>query len=118
MFSRKRNCIRSLAKVLLAIFLFTFTASQVLLLSEVNLREQGFIVAKSKATSPAAQSPFEKTEVDEKYAEEKSTNFLLIVESLFVTRADADLYLASTGRSAWSNSRHTPLYLFIRKLLI
>ncbi|HEX6223774.1 MAG TPA: hypothetical protein VFZ52_05160 [Chryseolinea sp.] len=118
MFSRKRNCIPSLAKVLLAIFLFTFTASQVLLLSEGNLREQGFVVSKSKTTSPAAQSPFEKTELDEKYAEEKSTNFLSIVESLFTTPADDELHLVSTDRSAWSNSSNTPLYLFIRKLLI
>jgi len=115
---RRRNHISSLAKVLLALFLFTFVISQAVLISRATFNPQGFVVSKSKTASPNSQSPFEKTEKDEKHAEDKSVYFLLLIESVWFTLTDVQEYSFYTDPNAWGNSAQTPLYLLIRTLLI
>jgi len=107
-----------MAKLLLALFLFTFGVSQVVLISRTNFNGQGVIVSQSKTTSPTSQSPFEKTEKDEKRAEGKSIYFLVQVASVFLTLAEAQEYSFYTDQHSWANSTQIPLYLFNRTLLI
>ncbi len=117
MLNRKRNR-RSMAKLLLALFLFTFAVSQVVLISRTNFNRQGVVVSQSKTTSRTSLSPFEKTEKDEKHAEDKSVYFLMLVESVFLTLAEEQEYSFYTDQNSWANSTHVPLYLFNRTLLI
>ena len=117
MLNRKSNR-RSLAKLLLALFLFTFAVSQAILISQNSFNRQGVVVSQSKTTSPTSQSPFEKTEKDEKHAEDKSVYFLMVVESVFLTLAERQEYSFYTDANSWGNSAQVPLYLLIRTLLI
>jgi hypothetical protein len=107
-----------MAKLLLALFLFTFVVSQVVLISRTNFNRQGVIFSQSKTASPTSQSPFEKTEKDEKHAEDKSVYFLMMVESVFLTLAEKQEYSSYTDQNPWGNSTQVPLYLFNRTLLI
>jgi len=107
-----------MAKLLLALFLFTFSVSQVVLISRTNFNRQGVVVSQSKTTSPTSQSPFEKTEKDEKRAEDKSVYFLMVVESVFLTLAEEQEYSFYTDQNSWANSTQIPLYLSNRTLLI
>ena len=118
MFIRRRNSISPLARILLALFLFTFIVSQAILISGVSFSPSGFVISKSKATSPNSQSPYEKTEKDEKHMEDKSVYFVLLVESVLFTLTETQKYSFYTDPNSWGNSAQTPLYLFIRKLLI
>ena len=107
-----------MAKLLLALFLFTFAVSQAILISRTNFKGKGVIVSQSKTTSPTSQSPFEKTEKDEKHAEDKSVYFLMQVGSVFLTLAQEQEYSFYTDQNSWANSTQVPLYLFNRTLLI
>jgi hypothetical protein len=117
MLNRKRNRINSIAKLLLALFLFTFAVSQAVLIAQTKFNRRGVIVSQSKTTSPTSQSPFEKTEKEEKHAEDKSVYFLMLVESGFLTLAE-DEYSFYTDPNSCGNSAQVPLYLLIRTLLI
>ena len=117
MLNRKSNR-RSMAKLLLALFLFTFAVSQAVLISRTNFNRHGVVVSESKTTSRTSLSPFEKTEKDEKHAEDKSVYFLMLVESVFLTLAEEQEYSFYTDPNSWGNSAQVPLYLFIRTLLI
>jgi len=117
MSNRKSNR-RSMAKLLLALFLFTFAVSQAVLISQPNFNRQGVVLSQSKTASPTSQSPLEKTEKDEKHAEDKSVYFLMVVESVFLTLAEEQEYSFYTDANFWGNSSQTPLYLLIRTLLI
>ena len=118
MLNRKRNRISSMARLLLALFLFTFAVSQAVLIAQTNFNRRGVIVSQSKTTSPTSQSPFEKTEKDEKHAEDKSVYFLMLAESAFLTLDEEHEYSFYTDPNAWGNSAQVPLYLRIRTLLI
>jgi hypothetical protein len=107
-----------MARLLLALFLFTFAVSQAVLISRNNFNGDGIIVSQSKTTSPTSQSPFEKTEKDEKHAEVKSAYFLMRVESVFLTLAEEQEDSFYTDQNSWGNSTQVPLYLFNRTLLI
>ena len=117
MLNRKSNR-RSMAKLLLALFLFTFAVSQAVLISQTNLNRHGVAVSESKTTSRTSLSPFEKTEKDEKHTEDKSVHFLMLVESVFLTRSEEQEYSSYTDPNSWGNSTQVPLYLLIRTLLI
>jgi hypothetical protein len=117
MLNRKRNR-RSMAKLLLALFLFTFAVSQAVLISQTNFNQRGVVVSESKTASRTPLSPFEKTEKDEKHAEDKSVYFLMLVESVFLTLAEEQEYSFYTDQNSWGNSTQVPLYLFNRTLLI
>jgi hypothetical protein len=107
-----------MAKLLLALFVFTFGVSQAVLISQTNFNRHGVGVSQSKTKSPTSQSPFEKTEKDEKRAEDKSVYFLMVVESVFLTLAQEQEYSCYTHGNSWGNSGQIPLYLRIRTLLI
>lgn len=117
MLNRKSNR-RSMAKLLLALFLFTFAISQAVLISQANLSLNGVVVSESKTTSRTALSPFEKTEKEEKHTEHKSVYFLMLVESVFLTLSEGREYSFYTDPNSWGTSTHVPLYLLIRTLLI
>jgi len=107
-----------MAKLLLALFLFTFAVSQAVLICQTNFNRHGVVVSQSKTTSPTSQSPFEKTEKDEKHTEDKSVYFLMVVESVFLTLAEEQEYSFYTDANSWGNPAQIPLYLLIRTLLI
>ena len=117
MSNRKSNR-RSMAKLLLALFLFTFAVSQAVLISQTNLNRHGVVVTESKTTSRTPLSPFEKTEKDEKHKEDKSVFFLILVASVFLNLAEEQEYSFYTNANSWGNAAQIPLYLLIRTLLI
>src|SRR5688572_5692297 len=98
MFIRQRKHNRSLAGIMLVLFVFASAFSQSPELS-LYLKSQGLYISKAKIGSTSSlQYPLEKSEKEEKQsAEEKLIFVSFVIESVFVTPFVADEFSLYSG---------------------
>jgi hypothetical protein len=119
MFIRRRKNNRSLASILLVAFIFSSIISQSSAILVPYFKDYGVFITKIKSDRTSnIQSPFEKSEKEEKQSEEETQFISLLLEAIHLTASETGRSSLYTDPQSCGDSAHVPLYLFIRTLLI
>jgi len=119
MFIRRRKHNRSLASILLVAFVFSSVISQSSAFLAPYFFNDCIYITKNKSDRPTSiQSPFEKSEKEEKQLEEETPFVFLLLESLPFAASVSGKNCFYTAPQSYGDSGPIPLYLFIRALLI
>jgi hypothetical protein len=119
MFIRRRKNNRSLASMLLVAFIFSSIFSQSSTILVPYFKDYGVFITKIKSDRTSnIQSPFEKSEKEEKQSEEETQFISLLLEAIHLTGSETSESCFYTDPQSYGDSAHVPLYLFIRTLII